>query len=69
LKIYLTRKHTRIEQINGNATDSEEGKYSSSKFYWERKKLGTAYQVFMDANVVIEVIYLKKRRRRKSPKS
>ena len=51
MKIHLTRK-----QIDGNATDSddEDEKYSSTKFYWERGKLGTLYQVFMDANDLIE---------------
>ena len=40
LKIHLTRKHTRIEQVDGNTMDSD--------------RLGTGYQVFMDASDIIE---------------
>ena len=69
-KIHLTRKHTRIEQMDGNATDSEDEdeKYSSTKFYWEKGKLGTFYQVFKDADDVSEQSDLSEDGR-KSPKS
>ena len=59
LKIHLTRKHTRIEQVDGITEDSdgenyEDQKYSATKIYWEKGKLGTGYQSFKDANAIIE---------------
>ena len=32
----------------------EDEKYSTTKFYWEKGRLGTGYQVFMDASDIIE---------------
>ena len=59
LEIHLTRKHAKVEQIDGNATfvdeDLEEDqKYSWTRNYWETGKLGTVYQSFLDANELIE---------------
>ena len=65
LKIHLTRKHTKIEQVDGSTMDSddetyEDDKYLTTKFYWEKGKLGTGYQVFMDANDIIDQSELSK---------
>jgi hypothetical protein len=61
LNIHLARKHIGIEQIDGNTTYSEDvddsfqdKEYTGTKHYWETGRLGSAYQVFLDANKVIE---------------
>lgn len=55
LNIHMARKHTRIEQIDGNIEDSfQDEEYEATKHYWETGRLGSVYQVFLDANEVIE---------------
>ena len=53
----MTKKHLKVEQIDGNATldDSEEDdKYLETCHYWKTGRLGTAFQTFLDANEMID---------------
>ena len=52
----MARKHTRIEQTDGNIEEKghKDDEYDTTKHYWETGRLGSAYQVFIDANEVIE---------------
>ena len=57
LKIHIARKHSNIKQLDGITDENEsilDDKYSGTKHYWERGKLGSAYQTFLDANYLIE---------------
>ena len=59
LLIHMTRKHTNIEQFDGNGTFldddlKDDEKYSETRRYWETGRLGSAYQAFIDANHIIE---------------
>ena len=58
LEIHKTRKHQKIEQLDGNNSADEDldedEKYSNTKKYWENGKLGTIFQDFIDANYIIE---------------
>ena len=53
----MTRKHSRLEQLDGNDSFNEasvDDKYSSIKHYLKNGWLGSAYQTFIDANKVID---------------
>ena len=53
----MTRKHSRLEQLDGNDSfneASEDEKYSSIKHYLKNGWLGSAYQTFIDAIEVID---------------
>ena len=53
----MTRKHSRLEQLDGNdslSEASEDEKYSSIKHYLKNRWLGSAYQTFVDAIEVID---------------
>ena len=56
LKVHMSRKHSKIEQLDGNADyDLEDDEnYEGSKHYWMKGWLGGAFQSFMDANKVLE---------------
>ena len=57
LKIHITRKHGKIEQLDGNTTENDESadeRYAGTKHYWEFGRLGTVYQTFLDANDIID---------------
>ena len=58
LKMYVTGKHQKIEQLDGsNSADEDldkDEKYSNTKQYWETGKLGTIFQNFIDANYIID---------------
>ena len=55
LQIHSSKKHKKIEQIDGiNDDDIEDDKYSGTIRYWETGRLGTVYQCFLDANYIIE---------------
>ena len=59
LNIHMKRKHSIIEQIDGNVSVSEDAtnhddKYSNTRHYWEKGHLGTMYQTFLDANEIID---------------
>ena len=56
LRIHMARKHSKLEQLDGNNTFNEESddeKYSSIEHYLKNGWLGSAYQNFIDANDVI----------------
>ena len=55
LRIHMTKKHSKIEQLDGHS-EMEIGndKYSSTKHYWKTGYLGTMYQSYLDAKEVID---------------
>ena len=56
LNIHMARKHAEIEQLDGNVENDEiiDEKCAGSKHYWEEGRLSTVYQVFLDANEIID---------------
>ena len=58
LSVHITRKHGRIEQLDGNCTDTEDSdvdeQYFRTRHYWEFGRLGSAYQTYIDACEIIE---------------
>ena len=57
LSIHMTRKHSKLEQLDGNDSfneASEDDKYSSIEHYLKNGWLGSAYQTFIDAIEVID---------------
>ena len=59
LQIHMSRKHSNIEQVDGNDTFTsedleEDDKYSGTSHYWKTGRLGTVYQTFLDANNIID---------------
>ena len=55
LAIHMARKHSRLEQLDGNTSFHEEDeKYSSIRHYLKNGWLGSAYQTFVDAIEVID---------------
>ena len=59
LQIHMARKHSKIQQIDGNDTFENEEidddtKYSGTNHYWKTGRLGTVYQCFLDANEIVE---------------
>ena len=54
----MTRKHATIDQLDGSTSVSEDlkedEKYYRTKNYWKEERLGTSYQVFLDANDIVE---------------
>jgi hypothetical protein len=58
LQIHMTKKHSTVEQVDGNATLNddnlvEDDKYSDTCHYWKTGILGTSFQVFLDATEII----------------
>ena len=61
LSIHMTRKHPNIEQLDGNSTIEDlekDEQYENTKHYWKEGYLGTVFQVFIDANKIIEESHL-----------
>ena len=58
----MTRKHSNIEQIDGNSENEDfaDEKYLRTEQYWKTGKLGTIFQDFLDVNYIIERIDLSK---------
>ena len=60
LAIHISRKHAKLEQVDGSTSisedfeDNENEKYSSTLRYWKDGKLGTAFQSYLDAIEIIE---------------
>ena len=55
LNIHLSRKHGDIEQLDGhNDSSFSDEKYYHSRHYWEKGRLGTVYQTYLDANEIID---------------
>ena len=56
LQVHMTRKHSNIEQIDGNSEneDFDDEKYLGTERYWKTGKLGTIFQDFLDTNFIIE---------------
>ena len=52
LQIHMARKHSKIQQIDGNDTFENEEidddtKYSGTNHYWKTERFGTVYQCFL----------------------
>ena len=54
LNIHMSRKHGKIEQVDGNYDDESDEEYISSKNYWKSGQISTVYQTFLDVNKIIE---------------
>ena len=58
VKIHMARKHSKIDQLDGNVSvsyaDDNDDKYHSIRHYLKKGWLGSAYQTFIDAMEVIE---------------
>ena len=57
LSIHLSRKHSKIEEIDGNISidsDKEDEKYIDTERYWETGILTTIFQSYLDANHIVE---------------
>ena len=56
LSIHLSRKHWRIEQLDGNddGDTDEDREYDETIKYWREGKISTVYQSFLDVNSIIE---------------
>ena len=53
----MTRKHSQIEQLDGNVSDVNEEldeKYADTEKYWKTGILSTVYQSFLDANEIVD---------------
>jgi hypothetical protein len=57
VEIHMARKHSTIDQTDGNISDEvddDEEKYADTSHYWKTGRLGTSFQIFSDANEIIE---------------
>ena len=59
LRIHMTRKHSQIEQLDGNLSVVneelyEDEKYADTEKYWKTGILSTVYQSFLDANEIVD---------------
>ena len=58
LAIHMTRKHAKIDQLDGSSSIKEESDendvYAATIRYWKEGILGTVFQSFLDATKVIE---------------
>ena len=52
----MIRKHSSVEQLDGNVTfdDDMEEEYKRTRHYCKLGWLGSVYQCFLDANQIIE---------------
>ena len=53
-KVHMSRKHSRIDQLDGSTDPVDDENYAGSKHYWTTGWLGSAYQSFIDANEVLK---------------
>ena len=61
LEIHMSRKHSSIEQLDGNSSLSlidedkdDDQKYLDTLHYWKSGRLSSVYQTFLDANEIID---------------
>ena len=54
LLIHMSKKHSMIEQLDGNAALPEDDNFADTAHYWKTGRLGTAFQTFLDANSIID---------------
>ena len=59
LQIHMARKHSKLEQLDGNISITEEDidndeEYARTNHYWKTGRLGSAFQAFIDANEIID---------------
>ena len=56
LKVHMSRKHENIEQVDGNTDSDDFGdkEYLETDRYWKTGILGTIFQTFLDASLIVE---------------
>ena len=56
LEIHMSRKHGKIEQLDGAIDDSlvSDERYDRSSYYWERGRIGISYETYCDIIKIIE---------------
>ena len=58
LSVHISRKHKDIEQLDGSDSVSDDmdvdDKYVKTLYYWEKGRLSTVFQTFLDVLDVIE---------------
>ena len=60
LKIHMSRKHSRIEQVDGcqdidfEDLENKDTRYNATDHYWRSGRIGIAYHAFLDAISVID---------------
>ena len=56
LKVHMTRKHENIAQVDGNTDSDDFGdkEYLETDRYWKTGILGTIFQTFLDASLIVE---------------
>ena len=54
LSIHMTRKHEKMEQIDGCVDMVEDGKYLSTRHYWKEGRIGRVFQTYLDVLDIIE---------------
>ena len=52
----MSRKHGKIEQLDGAIDDSlvNDERYDRSSYYWERVRIGISYETYCDIIKIIE---------------
>ena len=55
----MSRKHSKIEQLDGNTSidsedEQEDMKYTETEKYWKAGNLTTVFQSFLDANEIVD---------------
>ena len=54
LTVHESRKHKRIEQLDGNIDTDEDVQYQNTKSYWDQGYLGRSFQSYIDAIEIVE---------------
>ena len=56
LEIHMSRKHGKIEQLDGAIDDSQidDERYERSCYYWEKGRIGISYETYCDIMKIIE---------------
>ena len=54
LSVHMTRKHSKIEQIDGNLDKDSDDELTSSRSYWKNGQIGTDYQAYLNICKIIK---------------
>ena len=54
LSVHESRKHKRIEQLDGNIDTDEDVQYQNTKSYWDQGYLGRSFQSYIDAIEIVK---------------
>ena len=50
----MTRKHSKLDKLDGNTSFVSDEEYSRTKLYWKSGRLTSTYQNFLDSNKIVE---------------